>query len=106
MKTPTKRKPKAAKREHRWVGAGFICGDCGEVKHEHEVETACPGTGKQDGFDVWHYHAGAGWWLHETVSCVSKAATVVNKKMMRGNVVAIAIVPAGQRLGLFTKERK
>jgi hypothetical protein len=64
----------------------------------------CPGSGKT-GFDVWLYHAGAGWWLDESeVPTERKAAELLARKVGTGNTVGGAVLPAGQPLGLFTKK--
>ncbi len=55
---------KKKKVEHRWSGAGFVCADCGAIKDTEIEREDCPRAGKA-GFDVWLYHAGAGWWLDE-----------------------------------------
>jgi hypothetical protein len=85
---------KAKKRNHRW---------CGAIKDTHLDTEACSGSGEL-GFDLWLYHAGAGWWLEEGgIASSKKAASMMEKSVGKGNTVAGAILPAGQHLGLFTK---
>jgi hypothetical protein len=95
---------KLVRREHRWGGAGYVCNDCGAIKDTGMERESCSGTGKR-GYDLWLYHAGAGWWLdEEEVEGADAAANMAALKVGTGNVVAVAILPAGIRLGLFTKE--
>lgn len=96
----TKRRTK--KVEHTWSGAGYVCSTCGAIKDTSWGSEGCPGKGKT-GFDVWLYHAGAGWWLSERdVETHSRATSKLDRKLGVGNVVAGAVLPAGQPLGLFT----
>lgn len=97
-------KRKSGGREHRWGGAGYVCADCGAIKHTFMDGKDCPGTGGV-GFDLWLYHAGAGWWLEESgIRTVTQASLTIKARVGKGNVVAAAVLPAGQRLGLFTAE--
>ncbi len=93
----------AKKRKHRWSGAGYVCADCGVIKDTGEDEKHCLGNGVF-GFDLWLYHAGAGWWLEESeIETASEASATLGRKIGISNTVAGAILPAGQPLGLFTK---
>jgi hypothetical protein len=95
---------KVEERKHRWGGAGYVCVDCGAIKDTSMERKNCPGSGKT-GFDVWLYHAGAGWWLDWfEVETKEKAVKRLTSKIGTGNTVAGAILPAGQPLGLFTKQ--
>lgn len=96
-------KKKTEKRAHRWGGAGYVCVDCGAIKDTDLETKGCPGNG-ETGFDLWLYHAGAGWWLDEKgVESANRASLLLGRKVGTGNVVAGAVLPAGQPLGLFTK---
>ncbi len=95
-----------AKRKHRWGGAGYVCLACGEIKNTRMAEGECPGGGEV-GFDLWLYHAGAGWWLEESgVATADRAAAMLAGQVGTGNTVAGAVLPAGKPLGLFTKQRE
>lgn len=102
MKKTMKRK--VASRPHQWGGGGYICYECGAIKDTSLETKTCPGKGKS-GFDVWLYYAGAGWWRAESeIDTHKKASAILSEKIGIGNVVAGAILPAGNPLGLFTKQ--
>ncbi len=91
------------KKQHRWGGAGYRCVDCGAIKDTVMEGEECSGDGEV-GFDVWLYHAGAGWWRDDDdAMSAADAAEILKAKIGVGNVVAGAILPAGQRFGLFSK---
>lgn len=90
---------------HAWDQQGYACLGCGAISGTVEYRGECPMKKKQ-GFDIWLYHAGAGWWLDESELSQAAATTRLNLQLGSGNVVAGAVLPAGQRLGLFTKEAK
>ena len=69
-----------------------------------EAPDSCSGDG-EIGYDIWLYHAGSGWWIDEReVDDAKLASSMLSKKIGKGNVVAGAILPAGNPLGLFTKK--
>lgn len=98
------KKKKIVKRQHRWSGAGYVCADCGCIKDTSTESPECPGSGKT-GFDVWLYHAGAGWWLSDSeLDSLADATRTLKDQVGTENIVAGAVLPAGQPLGLFTKQ--
>lgn len=89
---------------HTWNGAGYVCTKCGAIKETATDSGSCSGHGKT-GFDVWLYHAGAGWYAHEfEVKSLHMATHILKMSVGKENAVAGAILPAGHPLGLFTKK--
>lgn len=54
-------------------------------------------------YDVWLYYAGQGWWLDEEGKSRKEAGDRATRMLDVKAVVAAAILPAGNRLGLFTR---
>ena len=94
---------KKKKRQHVWGGAGYSCLNCGAIKDTRPKREECTGEGYA-GYDVWFYHAGAGWWLQDGgLPSLREASEVLRVSIGTGNIVAGAVLPAGNPLGLFTK---
>lgn len=85
----------AREQAHHWNRGGYLCRDCGAIRDRPGEAKTCDKSGNP-GFDVWFYHAGAGWWLAEDGIDIDEA---VAKMQCVGtkNVVAGIIIPSGRK---------